>query len=86
MPQGIAPCIAMAGSIDQFTVVTAQVFLPLLYISRVGCTERGMDNSGDDVDNCTDPAPHDPNHPYGVVPLVHRFMWLRLLRLRHANR
>lgn len=60
LPQGMGSITAMAGPIEQFTTVTEQVFLPLLYINKGGCAERGVDTDGDGVDNCTDPAPNDP--------------------------
>jgi hypothetical protein len=61
LPQGIGSFTAMAGAVDQFTTVTEQVFLPLLYINKGGCAERGIDTDGDGVDNCTDQAPTDPS-------------------------
>jgi len=61
LPQGIGSFTAMAGSMDQFTTVTEQVFLPLIYINKGGgCTESGIDSDGDGFDNCIDNAPDDP--------------------------
>jgi hypothetical protein len=61
MPQGMGSFTAAAGPVDQFTTLTEQVFLPLLYINKGGYAERGIDPDGDGFDNCTDQAPYDPN-------------------------
>jgi hypothetical protein len=53
--------ITMGGSVVQFTTVTQQVFLPLLFINAGGCAKCDIDGDGDVIDTCTDPAPNDPS-------------------------
>ena len=65
LPQGIASFTAMAGPVDQFTDVTEQVFLPLLYINKGGgecrCTDSESDRDRDGICDRCDNYPDDPN-------------------------
>ncbi|MEA3412004.1 MAG: hypothetical protein U9R74_10760 [Pseudomonadota bacterium] len=64
LPQGIGMFIGGAGSVDEFTSLTENVFLPLLYINKPrnnGSCVRGTDSDLDGIDDCDDNFPNDPN-------------------------